>query len=65
MYIYNKKVIMKIIPGLSKILQKNWNKIGEIEGYPILQHIEKGTKAVFVSEKRVKTIRTIRENIKK
>ena len=57
MYIYNKKVIMKItpkiiskiIPGLSKL--KNWTKIGEIEGYPIIQHIEKGTKAVLYQKK--------------
>ena len=55
---------MKIIPGLSKILQKNWNKIGEIEGYPILQHIEKGTKAVFVSEKELKPLEQFEKILK-
>lgn len=55
---------MKIIPGLSKILQKNWNKIGEIEGYPILQHIKKGTKAVFVSEKELKPLEQFEKIIK-
>lgn len=28
------KSVSKIIPGLSKL--KNWTKIGEIEGFPII-----------------------------
>ena len=56
------KIISKIIPGLSKL--KNWTKIGEIEGYPIIQHIEKGTKAVFISEKDLKPLEQFEKAIK-